>query len=100
MNPQPSYQIIRASNISIYARNAIENATPRMLENRETVTAPAPLDPDVDNARELVLVRVPVVPLELLFPDGVGVAVDAPDRVEPRPKRDLCIKWNSGRFGS
>ncbi len=49
-----------------------------MLENREMVTAPAPLDPDVDDAGEPLLVREPVEPL---FPDGVGVEVDAPDGV-------------------
>jgi len=42
------------------------------------VIVPAPLDPDVDEAGEPLPVRVPVVPLEPLFPVGVGVEVDAP----------------------
>jgi hypothetical protein len=35
------------------------NATPRMLENSETVRAPAPLDPEVDEATDAVPARVP-----------------------------------------
>lgn len=48
---------------SIYARKATEKATPRIVENKEMVTTPAPLDPDVADAGEPLPVRVPV-PLE------------------------------------
>jgi len=51
-----------------------------MLENREMVTVPAPLDtdpdPDVDAAGEPLFVRLP----EVVFPVGVDVAA-APDAV-------------------
>lgn len=47
----------------IYARKATEKATPRIVENKEMVTTPAPLDPDVADAGEPLPVRVPV-PLE------------------------------------
>ena len=60
--------------LSIYARNATEKATPRMLENKETVTTPAPLDPDVDDAGELLPVRVPEEPVALTPDDGVELA--------------------------
>ena len=73
--PQLSYQFIRAWSTPIYTRNAIENATPRMLENKEVVTALAPLDVAVADADPPLLVRLP----ELLFPVAVGVAPDAPD---------------------
>lgn len=49
-----------------------------MLENREMLAAPAPLDLLVDDAGEPLLVRLPV---EVVFPVGVGVAADAPDEV-------------------
>ena len=47
-----------------------------MLENKETATVPAPLDPDVDDAGELLPVRVPEEPDTLAAPDvGELVAV-------------------------
>ena len=57
-----------------YARKAIENATPRMLEKREieTIPAPLPLEP-VDEAPAALPERVPL-PLAPLF---VGLEVDA-----------------------
>jgi hypothetical protein len=39
-----------------------------MVENKEMVTIPAPLDPDVDDAGELLPVRVPEEP-DALAPD-------------------------------
>ena len=52
-----------------------------MVENREIVTAPAPLlDLDVDDADAPLLVRLPLAVFEF-FPDAVGVAADAPEVV-------------------
>jgi len=70
-----SFQTIRVLDAAIYVRNARENATPRMLENREMGTALAPFPfVDVDDASEPELVRLPVVPLPL--PEWVGADVE------------------------
>jgi hypothetical protein len=64
-----------------YARNVIENATPRRLEKREIARAPAPLDALVDEATEAVPVREPEPPFPAPLPAGfeplVGVASEA-----------------------
>lgn len=60
-----------------YASNAIENATPRILERREVVRIPAPLDPLVDEATEPEPARVPVpepLPAPVIVAEPVGAA--------------------------
>lgn len=66
----------------VYARNATEKATPRIVENKEMVTTPAPLDPDVDDAGLLLPERVPLDP-DAAFPVGVDelVVVEYPEMV-------------------
>lgn len=66
-----------------------------MLENKEMVTTPAPLDPDVDDAGELVPVRVPLEPDLAFPPEGVGVAaveVGSPEGVNLN-KSELWKVW-------
>ena len=61
----------------IYARKATEKATPRIVENNEMVTTPAPLDPDVADAGEPLPVRVPLEPdPDPDFPVGLEVEPD------------------------
>ena len=67
-----------------------------MLENKEIVTTPAPLDPDVDDAGELVPVRVPLEPV-LTFPPEEGVGVEAVEVGSPEGvnlnKSELWKVW-------
>jgi len=61
------------SSTCVYARKATENATPRMLEKREIVVAPAPLDPLVGEAPAELPEPVPLLP----EPEPVAFEPDA-----------------------